>query len=201
MSVSFGMGLGNFRTLSKSGFTDTVTSPMYPAWVFEKIGMFDSRLTRNQDDDFNFRVHKAGGKIFFAADISLRYYVRGNYRQLWKQFYQYGYWKVYVNRKHRAVTTFRQLIPPLFVLFLFSLPLAFLPIPYLGLAQVFFLALYMVLCIVFGKKLGTTRIEESQIASVFPILHISYGLGYLKGIWRFLILRKEPEENASKLSR
>ena len=37
MSTTFGMGLGNFRTLEKSGFTDTVTSPMYPYWVFEKI--------------------------------------------------------------------------------------------------------------------------------------------------------------------
>ena len=59
MSTTFGMGLGNFRTLDKSGYTDTVTSPMYPYWVFEKIGFFDEELIRNQDDDFNFRVSYA----------------------------------------------------------------------------------------------------------------------------------------------
>ena len=57
-STSFGMGLGNFRTLNKSGFTDTVTSPMYPYWVFDKIGFFDEELIRNQDDDFNFSNYK-----------------------------------------------------------------------------------------------------------------------------------------------
>jgi GT2 family glycosyltransferase len=91
MSTTFGMGLGNFRTLEKSGFTDTVTSPMYPYWVFEKIGFFDEQLIRNQDDDFNFRVTKAGGKIWFEAAISLKYYVRGNFQGLYRQFYQYGY--------------------------------------------------------------------------------------------------------------
>ena len=119
MGTSFGMGLGNFRTLSESGFVDTVGTPMYPAWVFEKIGYFDEELIRNQDDDFNFRVTKAGGKIWYNALISLKYYVRGSIGQLWKQFMQYGYWKVYVNKKHKAVTTLRQLVPPLFVLFLF----------------------------------------------------------------------------------
>ena len=97
------MGLGNFRTLSKSAYTDTVTSPMYPKKVFETVGLFDAQLTRNQDDDFNFRVLKAGGKIWFEADINLKYYVRSTFKQVRKQFFQYGYWKVYVNKKHKTM--------------------------------------------------------------------------------------------------
>ena len=77
MSTIFGMGLGNFRTLSKSDFTDTVGTPMYPSYIFEEIGYFDEELIRNQDDDFNYRVIKSGGKIWFESDISLKYYVRG----------------------------------------------------------------------------------------------------------------------------
>ncbi|MFM7662107.1 MAG: glycosyltransferase, partial [Bacteroidota bacterium] len=79
MSSTFGMGLGNFRTLNISGFTDTVTSPMYPFWIFEKIGFFDENLVRNQDDDFNYRITHAGGKIYYENGISLKYYVRGDY--------------------------------------------------------------------------------------------------------------------------
>ena len=116
MATSFGMGFGNFRTIEKSSFTDTVTSPLYPKHVFEKIGYFDEELVRNQDDEFNFRVTKAGGKILLNADISLKYFVRANFSGLWRQFFQYGYWKVFVNRKHKAITTSRQMIPPLFVL-------------------------------------------------------------------------------------
>jgi len=75
MGTKLGMGIGNFRTLTKSTYTDTVTSPLYPKWVFDKIGYFDEALVRNQDDDFNYRVTKAGGKIYFNAETSLRYYV------------------------------------------------------------------------------------------------------------------------------
>ena len=71
MASKFGMGIGNFRTLNDSGYTDTVTSPMYPKFVFERIGFFDEELVRNQDDDFNYRVAKAGGKIFFSSEICL----------------------------------------------------------------------------------------------------------------------------------
>ena len=45
--------------------------------IYEEIGYFDEELIRNQDDDFNYRVIKSGGKIWFESDISLKYYVRG----------------------------------------------------------------------------------------------------------------------------
>lgn len=201
MSTSLGMGLGNFRTLQKSGFTDTVTSPMYPYWVFEKIGFFDEELIRNQDDDFNFRVTNAGGKIYYCNDISLKYYVRGNYKNLWKQFFQYGYWKVYVNKKHKAVTTLRQLVPPLFVFYLLYLPFSFLIGTYWGLFSLIPLFLYIVLAKIVAWKNASSFKEFINILKTFPILHISYGLGYLNGILDFLLLNKKPSEKNKKMSR
>lgn len=201
MSTVFGMGLGNFRTLSKSGFTDTVTSPMYPRWVFEKVGYFDEELVRNQDDDFNFRITQAGGKIYYDNDISLKYYVRGNYRNLYKQFFQYGYWKVYVNKKHKAVTTFRQLIPPLFVMFLFAFPFSFLIHLKLGMAFNAILGFYILLNMVFSFKLATNFKAYIHTLYIFPLLHLSYGLGYLKGLLTFVFLGKKPSERAKSLSR
>lgn len=204
MSTTFGMGLGNFRTLQKSGYTDTVTSPMYPQFVFDKIGYFDENLIRNQDDDFNFRVSQSGGKIFYDHDISLKYYVRGNFKGLWKQFFQYGYWKVYVNKKHKAVTTLRQLVPPIFVLYLllfilislFSFNLfliTFLSMP---------LAIYTVMSIFFASKaVKENNVPFFEVVKTFPILHLSYGLGYLKGILHFLILGKKPSEKEKIMSR
>lgn len=200
MGTSFGMGLGNFRTLSKSGFTDTVTSPMYPRKVFEQIGYFDEELIRNQDDDFNYRVTQAGGKIYFEADISLKYYVRGNLKQLWKQFLQYGYWKVYVNKKHKAVTTLRQLVPPLFVLFLLLYPLTWF-IPVLGFVASGFLSVYVLLTLLMSVKSASSFKEFTTICCIYPILHISYGWGYLKGIIHFLIANKKPSDKQKMLSR
>lgn len=201
MSTSFGMGLGNFRTLAKSGYTDTVTSPMYPFWVFEKIGFFDEQLIRNQDDDFNFRVIKAGGKIYFENDISLKYYVRGNFKGLYRQFFQYGYWKVYVNQKHKAVTTLRQLVPPLFVVFIFlSILLSFLH-PLLAILSAIVYMIYILMALLVGLKKRSTFSESIKISITFPILHFSYGFGYLKGMLEFIVFRKKPSDKQKRLSR
>lgn len=201
MSTSFGMGIGNFRTLDKSGFTDTVTSPMYPYWVFEKIGFFDEDLVRNQDDDFNYRVTKAGGKIYFLNEIELRYYVRSTVQGLKRQFFQYGYWKVFVNKKHKAVTTLRQMIPPLFCLYLFVFPFLFLLHWKIGAIAAMPFILYIFLSIYESIKLSNSSKTFFQSLIIYPTLHVSYGLGYLKGIIQFLLLNQQPSKKESRLSR
>lgn len=201
MGTSFGMGLGNFRTLNESGLVDTVGTPMYPSWVFEKIGYFDEDLIRNQDDDFNFRVIKAGGKILYNKEMALKYYVRGSISQLWKQFMQYGYWKVYVNKKHKAVTTLRQLVPPLFVLFLMLIPFLFLITPLIGFIGLSFLGVYILLGLLVTSRIAESIMEFNRIFIIFPVLHISYGWGYLKGIVAFLIANRKPNEKYKKMSR
>lgn len=203
MSTSFGMGLGNFRTLEKSGFTDTVTSPMYPFWVLTKIGVFDEELVRNQDDDFNYRVTKEGGKIYYDNAISLKYYVRGNFKGLWRQFFQYGYWKVYVNRKHKTVTTLRQLVPPIFVGYLTLLAIS----PIVSLCAFQFASIPFVLYTILATAVAVKVVAKDNkvnffaVLSTFPILHLSYGSGYLKGLWEFVVLRKKPSDKQKRLSR
>lgn len=201
MDTPFGMGVGNFRILEKSGFTDTVTSPMYPRWVFDKIGMFDEELVRNQDDEFNYRLTQAGGKVWFEASIWLKYYVRSTYPGLKKQFFQYGYWKVFVNKKHKAVTTLRQLFPPLFVLFaILSVPLMLIhPIFTYGISLVWIL--YITLALYFGLKKGANLKESLGIIRSFLIMHFQYGGGYLKGIYHFYLLNRKPSQRETKLSR
>jgi glycosyltransferase involved in cell wall biosynthesis len=201
MGTTLGMGIGNFRTLEQSAYTDTVTSPMYPYWVIEKIGLFDEELIRNQDDDYNFRVSQAGGAIFFNAEISLKYYVRGDFKGLWRQFFQYGYWKVYVNRKHKSITTLRQIVPPLFVIYLMMFLLNILSIQSLLLNIPFIV--YCIAVVYFSIKLKQSNRSLSWLGfiSTFPIIHVSYGLGYLKGILEFLLLNKKPSDKQKRMSR
>lgn len=200
LSSSFGVGMGNFRTMTASGFTDTVTSPMYPYRVFEQIGFFDQTLIRNQDDDFNFRITQAGGKLFLIHDIYLKYYVRASIAGLRKQYFQYGYWKVFVNQKHGKMTTLRQLFPPAFVAYLFlSVFLLFVP-GWLHILYAFPLALYLLGIAFFGWKVHPPK-QFFQTARLFPLVHLSYGLGYLLGIFDFLIMKKVPSDKQKELSR
>ena len=74
----------------------------------------------------NFRLIKNGYKIWLSKYIISNYFVRGSYSKLFRQYYQYGYWKVFVNVKHKTVTTVRQMVPLFFVLYLMILPFVFI---------------------------------------------------------------------------
>lgn len=201
MSSSFGVGNAYFRTGNFEGEVDTVAFGAYRKEVFEKVGYFDEDLTRNQDDEFNYRLVKNHLKMYLTSKIKAKYFVRASIPKLKKQYFQYGYWKVFVNKKHQAITTIRQMIPPLFVAFLFSIVPIFLflkvlmPLYFLGLIVYASGALY------FASKQSKSIIELYKIAFIFFILHYFYGLGYLSGIIDFYLLNKKPKKSTEKVSR
>jgi len=201
MSSSFGVGNAYFRTGDKSGFVDTVAFGAYKKEIFEKIGYFDEDLVRNQDDEFNFRVTKNGYKIFLDTKLKLLYYTRASFKKLFNQYFQYGYWKVYVNKKHKAVTTLRQLVPSLFLIFLvFGFFISFSNI-YLRFGYRLTILTYIVLAIKSGLNKTDTIRELGLFIYTCLILHISYGSGYLWGVISFLILRKTPSKHSQELTR
>jgi glycosyltransferase involved in cell wall biosynthesis len=203
MSSSFGVGIGNFRTNSfEEVYVDTIGTPVYKKKIFDELGLFDERLTRNQDDEFNYRVTQAGYKIMSSGNISVKYFVRASFTKLFKQYYQYGYWKVFVNKKHKTVTTLRQLAPFGFVsyLFLFLLSLIYLR-EYFYITAIP-LGLYVLLITCFSIKLSRRRDEVINLFKSFFILHFSYGLGYLEGVFSFILLNKnDVNVSNEKLSR
>ena len=190
MSSSFGVGNAHFRTGNKDGFVDTVAFGAYKREVFDKIGFFDEELIRNQDDEFNYRLLRNGFTIYLYRKIRSNYFVRASFEKLFKQYEQYGYWKVYVNKKHKAVTTVRQLIPLLFVFFLIlGFFAAFLNIL---LCEIYLLGLvfYSLASLYSATKQASAPKQIVKIMKAFFILHFSYGLGYLKGIIDFFVLQK-----------
>jgi glycosyltransferase involved in cell wall biosynthesis len=200
MASPFGVGGGNFRILKKSGFVDTVGTPMYRKSVFDQVGMFNETLVRNQDDELNYRITKAGGKIFLNADIRIKYYVRANVKNLFRQYFQYGYWKVYVNRLHNTVTSLRQLVPFFFVSgLILGFILSFL-IPYFIFIYLAGIFLYCGAALAFGFESGGAT-KGIRVAAIFPVLHLAYGWGYLRGLFEFMLLGRQPASTASKLSR
>lgn len=201
MSSVFGVGNAHFRTGTKAGYVDTVAFGAYTRDVFETCGLFDDELVRNQDDEFNFRISQKGFKIFLDPAIRSDYYVRGNYRKLFRQYYQYGYWKVFVNRKHKVVTSARQLMPPVFVA---GLLLGWIPALFfwwwifIWLGGVVF---YKTAAFFFALRMHPSFSQIPAVMWSFFILHSSYGLGYLEGLFNFMLLRRNPRSSGSKLSR
>lgn len=196
-TASFGVGNAYFRTGQKSGYVDTVAFGAYKKEVFEKVGYFDEELVRNQDDEMNYRLTKNGILIYLDLAIVSKYYVRASLSKLYKQYEQYGFWKVYANKKHKAITTLRQLVPFFFVLFVFSAPLWWLIHPLMLIGYLTIWILYFALAIYSAYAPERSSATMITMIRAFLILHFSYGWGYLKGIGYFLLLGKRPPSNAA----
>ena len=204
MCSPFGVGFSNFRSIKVDSYVDSIGSPAFRKEIFDEIGYFDERLTRNQDDDFSFRVIKAGYKILLKANTSVNYNVRTSLKKLFRQFKQYGYWKVFVNKKHKSVTTIRQLFPMLFLISIIILLIIRFAFPLADTILIIELILYILLSLYFSIRslkhegLGLKILVHMYVCF---ILHVSYGLGYIEGILDFFILNRSPNINNEKLSR
>jgi len=199
MSSPFGVGNATFRTGGNKGYVDTVAFGMYKKDIFEKIGYFNENLIRNQDDEFNFRLTAQNGKIWFDPNIVSHYYSRGNYQKLFSQYYQYGFWKVYVNVLHQSVTSIRQLIPCFFVVYLLGNIILNIAYPQFHLTWNFPLYLYLFIGTIAALKKDLTKFFP--ILMTFILLHISYGWGYLMGILQFVIFKQKAKPQHAKHNR
>src|SRR5439155_8698446 len=112
---AFAVGGARSHQADYEGYVDTVIYGCWKKSVFEQIGFFDEELVRNQDDEHNLRLTRAGGKIYQSPSIRSWYHVRGSLKTLFRQYMQYGYWKALVIRKHRSPASFRHLVPGTFV--------------------------------------------------------------------------------------
>ena len=200
MSSVFGVGNAHFRTGTKKGYVDTVAFGAYKKEIFEKVGLFNEELIRNQDDEFNYRVTSSGFKIYLTPEVKCKYFVRASFLKLFKQYYQYGYWKMYVNVLHKTVTTVRQLVPAAFVIYLFVLLLLAAINPFLFLIATSVFALYLTIAIIFAFGQDSNPVTAVKIVYAFIILHFSYGVGYIQGIMDFLVFGRKIKK-AESLSR
>ncbi len=201
------MGVGNakHRLGNFDGWVDTVPYGAHYKWVIEKIGYFDEELVRNQDDEFNMRVIQAEGKIWMSSSICSKYYARSSLKKLWRQYFQYGFWRTRTMQKHGKPAVFRQVVPLLFVSSLIVLGLGGL------ISQIFRWMLAAELGI-YALALMHGSIDVGRQAGwkysllaplVFAILHFAYGFGCLWGIVRFVLIRGifMAKPGDSKLSR
>lgn len=93
MSSVLGVGASRFRTSDRSGDVDTVAFGIYERQTLLALGGFRPELVRNQDDELNARLRRAGGRIYLDANLSVDYFPRATLRGVWRQYFEYGYWR------------------------------------------------------------------------------------------------------------
>ena len=183
MSHPAGVGMATHRFEGFEGYVDTVQFPAFRRWVFDRIGLFDTSLVRTEDDELNYRVMQAGGKMFISPRVRYEYYVRNRIDQLFWQYFHYSFWRIPVLRKHKKPTTVRQMMPLLFFCVVATLLIvgAALRQPLVAFALP---ALYATALLLLGASL-IPRLGL-RVASLVPLavltMHVAYASGMAYGL-------------------
>jgi hypothetical protein len=187
----FSTGGAKFHNETFEGWADTVPYGCWRKSTLLRLGLFDEGLVRNQDDELNLRLLRAGGKIWQSASIVSWYSPRPSVRKLFLQYLQYGYWKVAVLRRHHIPGSWRQLVPCGFVATnalqaggaLFAVAAGSDASPWL-LSWLAVVTAYAGAIVI--ASLRTARRTKWNLVlylpAVFATYHVSYGLGFLAGL-------------------
>jgi hypothetical protein len=140
---------------------------------------------RNQDDEFNLRLRRAGGQILLDPEITVMYRPRGSIARVWRQYYEYGLWKVPVMLKHRRVLTVRSVAPLAFVLATIALFAATARFPLARRLLVLQWSAYGAAGVAFAAR-SVSEHEESwsllpRVLATFPAFHLGHGSGQAIG--------------------
>jgi cellulose synthase/poly-beta-1,6-N-acetylglucosamine synthase-like glycosyltransferase len=197
MSSPFGVGDALFRYSQREQYVDTLAFGAYRREVFDRVGLFDEELVGNEDDEFNYRLRRHGGKLFLTPAIKSFYYSRASLRDLWKQYFQYGFGKVRVVQRHPTLTRIRHFIPAVFVASLIVTALFTLFRPPFVLLFIFIMGSYLLLSLLFSLRIALEK--GWQYLPILPLafacLHIAYGTGFLMGLVYFLLGKRETKKD------
>lgn len=193
LSHPFGVGNAAFRIGSTDPkYVDTVPFGCYRREVFDKIGLFNEKLIRNQDIEFNLRLKRISGKILLIPDIISYYCARSNLKDLFRQNFLNGFWVFYSLKFAKIPFSIRHLIP-----FFFVFTLVFCAITscfYSSAIYLFFFlsGIYLItnIFLSFIVSLRNGSRYFTFLIMSFIVLHFSYGFGSFWGLIRLARLKR-----------
>ncbi len=188
-----GVGGAKYRGADYEGFVDTVFLGAFRRRVFETVGLYDPNAITNEDAELNQRILAVGGKVFLSRDVVVHYYPRDSFESLARQYFKYGRGRARTLLKMGRFLSVRPALPFLLVcggatLIATSAVQPFTPFAFGGYAVVTLLEAARV-----GRKAGVLAIPV--VWAIFPVLHVSHGLGFGAGLLRYARRRdwSEPE--------
>jgi GT2 family glycosyltransferase len=192
----FARGGGKFRDPRYEGSTDTVPYGCWRKSTFERTGMFDEKLVRTEDFELNLRLISSGGKVWQSPKIISWYRPRASLSGLFRQNFQYGFWKAAVFRKHGRPASWRNLLPGMCVLIGVGLLLCAVQASLVGAARWrnVFLGVWFVLVSLYSIASFVSAFSAARrngwmflpfLPIVFATYHLSHGLGFLLALTYF----------------
>jgi len=192
LSHPFGVGNAQFRLGRKSGFVDTAYLGCFRREIFNRVGLFDEQaVVISEDSDINQRIRKAGGAVYLNNQIKAYYYPREKLGDFLRLYYRYGGARAGNFLKHKTLTSWRQVIPPLFLLMLVSSGAISLVNGHYVFWSV--LTAYFLANLTFSAMIASNRrklVLIPLLMCAFAYMHFGYAAGFWK---RFLTPAKVGE--------
>ncbi len=191
-SSVFGVGRGPYTQPEAEALTDSVQCGAYRREALERVGWFDEAMGHGEDEELNWRLRRAGYGILFTPQMRFFYFARETALALYQQYLWYGDGRVLVVRKHPGFLRLKHLAPPAWVGTLGAGAAA-------GVFWRWGWALAAVSALAWalgagGAAAGIARRRGRRyflpLLGSFLALHLGYGMGFLRGVWRYLILRR-----------
>lgn len=197
------VGGSAFRTTSKARYADTCVFGTWRRELFDQIGLLNEALVRGEDNEFNSRTMRYGGKIFMTPEIRVRYFNQATLWGLMRQAYGNGVYHILTMVANPSAFKVRYFAPFAFVLWLAVFGL-------LSCVHGMFLVPFLVACGLYAVAamfvaLQIASSEDWRLAFYVPPCmfgyHVAYGVGTLVGVVRFLVFGAEDREKARRGSR
>lgn len=184
----FASGGAKFHDPTYEGPVDTVPYGCWRRGTLDRAGLFDESLARNQDDELNLRIilsrGRNGGQVWQSPRIRSWYWPRRSLWALFAQYFQYGFWKVAVIRKHHRLASWRHLAPGFCVLLAIALAAASFvwrwPIAVLVALAIAYIIASLWASIITAHREGWDLLPALPV--VFAVYQVAYGLGFLAGV-------------------
>lgn len=176
---------------------DTVFGGCYKKEVFKRIGLFNEKLSRSQDMEFNIRLKKAGGKILLFPDIEVDYYPKNNLYDFFIHNFWDGVWAVYPLKFTKIPLKLRHYAPLLFVSALAAALFAGLYDKRYFIVLGLLLFLYLLPVLLISAKIAIKEKNWRYLflePLAFAVRHFGYGIGSFYGLIKLVL----PEKNGRK---
>lgn len=192
MCSPFGVGNAQFRLGRSSGPVESVYLGCFRRKIFETVGLFDEQAAViSEDSDINQRIREAGGIVYLNSKIESCFYPRETFSDFWRLYYRYGGARAGNLIKHKSLTSWRQVVPPVFLFAIVGSALLslfnffFVCILFLILSTYVTVSLLISFVIAMKNK---KLVLVPFLMCAFSCMHFGWALGFWK---RLLIPEKE----------
>ena len=204
----FGSSVASYRRPpTQKEYLDSLFHAAYRREVIQKVGGFNENLGRTEDNEFHYRIRKAGYKLCCCPDIISYQHSRNNLKDMIRQKYSNGRWIGLTLSECPGCLSYFHFAPfALVMMIILCSIIAVLGFPILLYTLLIVYGMFDIVNAVGCFTMKNLQPQFALLPIIFPILHVSYGVGTIVGLiqipfWQKKIKNSHAKEHIEKVKR